>query len=452
MASIKRVASGYQVRWAEKVTTTEGEEWKSRSRTFPKKDAAEEFAAERTIGNKRGERYRPETEQVVCRLGDVTDYYLGLVKEGTPTWKFRRSMMRAFLRFMGGGLYAQGKEARDAAREKGRRVTVDNLTIGVLDRYKDALPWNARKAATSRRRVLEVVAMWDAASKRKTTLPGVPPPESIKVPEVHEVERGDVPTVADIDAMVHALEGGARDIDRYRHLHARIALLLRYTGARVGQTLSLRWADVHLDYTTPKGKPSPYVHYRAGETGAKKGKGRVIPLHPALVAEMSTWDRDGEYVIPAPTVTFKRGDTTRGAFRTAWIASGVSAEKWGQGEEWEAYRTAMSNWKQQRRRGTEGPEPEAPADRGATDRANGSPSHGIRAGVLSFHLGRGVDTVVASYLTGHKLPSVTSAYVPAANPAASPYWKHMVKAVGRIPAYVRAGDETSNVLPIRANG
>ncbi len=77
---------------------------------------------------------------------------------------------------------------------------------------------------------------------------------------------------------------------KHGEAHRRVALLVRYTGLRISQAVGLLWRDIRLGY--PAGD---HIAIRAQARGAKKGRTRVVPLHPALAAEMRTWgsDRDG---------------------------------------------------------------------------------------------------------------------------------------------------------------
>jgi integrase len=99
----------------------------------------------------------------------------------------------------------------------------------------------------------------------------------------------------------------------------RVALVARYTGARRTAILQLRWEDLDLD----RAKLTLPSEITKGGYG-----GRVVPLHPALAAEVETWERLGSSVAAAPSLELTgRGHVDR-TVRRAWARAGVRGAVW----------------------------------------------------------------------------------------------------------------------------
>jgi integrase len=216
--------------------------------------------------------------------------------------------------------------------------------------------------------------------------------------------------MADVDRMRAEIGDGWKHGDS----SARAALVCRYCGLRIAQVVNLRWRDVRLD----GGAAGPYIVIHAHTRGAKKGRTRVLPLHPALAAEMAGWGvREGR-VFPSTNNYWITGEAAREAMTTAWESSGVDRAVW-----------------------------DIPDDEEGK-RSHGSPTHGIRAAVFTTLLREGTAYDVACYAVGQATTATRAAYVPENAPEASPWWVPLVAAVAKIPDH----RETDNVVTLAARG
>lgn len=392
MAFVKRRGSSYCVRWKELVASKGRggdpvRSWKDRSRTFPSKASADAFARDVEIIQARGEKWKDQSEAVVATLGDLHSAYAEAPRNDR-TRRWRRAMIGSFVSWAG------------AERP------VSDLSASLLAKFAATLPDVGRAASTRYRKVLGVEGMWAwgySASQRET-FAGIPEPVRIcgtdtkaRVQPPPPVVRVAVPTLADVDLMIGRLRAGWRHGDAHR----RVALLTRYTGLRISQAVGLNWTDIRLDH--PGG---PYIVLRSNTRGAKKGRARVVPLHPALAAEIRTWGGSTGHVFAATNERWTRGESSREAMRTAWIASGVDPAKW-----------------------------DVPTDDEEGERGHGTPTHAVRAAVFTELLRNGCTIDVAEYLIGHATSATRAAYVPESTPEASPLWARLVEAVGRMPAH-----------------
>ncbi len=363
--------------------------WKSRRRQFPTKKSAELFAVEVTVAAKRGEdtRHVDAREKPVSTLGAVGRAFIEAATHSpASTYRYRRSFVNAWLAFAGDTTAAV------------------NLNMSLVERYARSLPAEARQAATRHRKVLVVQQMWVWAAERPERFPGVPPARRVTgrdadlVRAPPPVVAADAPSWADMDAMIAHLD--------QREWHRRLAIVLRYTGIRVGQGLSLAWRDVDL--------VQGILRLRAGVVGAKSGATRVVPMHPMLVEVMKKWQMPGRWVFPHSRDPKKTWETKAVSepFRRAWEAAGVDRAKWDLPEDGFAL---------------------------VGDRSHGSPTHAFRRGVKVGLIRAGVDDTLANYLIGHKANATIAAYVPEATAASSPYWPRLVEVMAKIPPYEGPG-------------
>ena len=421
MAIVQRRGDAWQVRWAEptvvsteptdvekweRLDTPDGPRWKrwtSRSRTFPMKHDADEFAGERTTAGKRGEKFDDKRMSATSTMKALTDAYIKAAANAKrSTQDNRRWHMGSWLTFCG------------------KDTPVSALSGALVEKYAASLPMDGRKAATRHRKVFEVQLMWKWARGRPDVWPGVPDVIEVvgragsgrTVEPPPPVIRMGVPDWNDVDAMIAKIRTGYKHGNRAK----RIALLLRYTGMRASQARSMRWEDVvfreqRLD---KDGKPTGdhgYIALRAGVEGSKRGATRVIPLHPSLKAAMETWgpQPSGSMFDIDGTGYLGRGRFMWDAFTHAWEASGVDRAKWGV---------------------PKGSDPNAPGSR-----AYASPCHSFRAAVKVGLLRAGVPEVIADYYIGHSSGPTQRAYVPEHAPETSPYWDALIVAVNTIPPH-----------------
>ncbi len=403
MASISRVGKKYRVRWRELSVVVDAagvaqREWKWREKRAPDRATAQRLAREVEQAAALGEAWHEQREQPVVTLGRIAlDYVAAAVADpATPeaTAKFRASMLSAALKWAG------------------EETPASELGVRFLREFADSLPGEGRKAVTRHRKVRELEFAWAWAFDDPETYPGVPIPRRVTDRRRPSSVRQPVPVVAlarptwaDLDATVHALR-------RSRAAwHGRLGTLLRYTGLRGGQALSLRWEDVDLERAV--------LWCRAGVSGAKRGRGRALPMHAALVAGMAGWGvRSGFVFSMEDGRKFPVARPNR-PFRAAWKKAGVDPAKWDAADD-----------------------PDVPGAR-----AQGRPTHGFRAGVMGELMAAGAPLERVEYLVGHARGSTIAAYLPEADPESVPVWAMLVEDVARIPeigepeqAVVEAGD------------
>lgn len=117
------------------------------------------------------------------------------------------------------------------------------------------------------------------------------------------------PDWSQLDACIHALKGWPK----------HVALVLRYTGLRIGEVMLLRWSDVDLDH----------ARLTVRKEIDKSRRGRVVPISAHLVAVLRTWERPTDYLITSGSTTRLRHRQPRAKdFAKAWARSGVPADRW----------------------------------------------------------------------------------------------------------------------------
>lgn len=377
--------AAWYVEWKEAVVSEQGaKRWRKRSRRMPSKRAADALAREVETAKALGERWEPAEDRAVVTMQELVVRYLQAGAAGgakATTIRSRASYLAPFLTRHGDDL-------------------ADRLSVALLQGYAGTLPAEGRQAETRYRKVLEVELAWRWAWDSE--LPGVPPPRRITsqrggLQRPPPVVATAAPTWDDVDAMLAQLT---------RPWHRRAGLVIRYHGLRASQATGLRWADLDLE--------RGLLRLPSGRRGAKRGRGRVVPLAPPLLVEVRRWEgqRRGELLFPRrytnkatgqPHEGPYRGDALLGPFRRAWTLAEVPADRWGAPE--------------------------------ASERAHGRPVHALRSALKVGLLRLGVDGAVVDYLLGHSRGATDAAYVPQEAPEQSPLWAPMVEAVARIPPH-----------------
>lgn len=405
MASVGKVGKKWRVRWRELRVVVDGagveqRSWAWRERRCPDKATADRLAREIEQAAALGERWQDQRERPVVTIGRIALDYVGAAirDPATPkaTEEFRATMLGALLRWAG------------------EETPVAELSVGFLREFADSLPGQGRKAVTRHRKVREAELLWAWAHDDPDRYPGVPVPRRItdrrrpsSVRQPAPVVALARPTWADLDAVISKLRS-----DRAQW-HARLATVLRYTGLRAGQGLSLRWEDVSLERGV--------LWVRAGVPGAKRGAGRAVPLHEALVEELAGWGRREGLLFPGPEGRPMPTARPNLPFRRAWERSEVDPRKWASA-----------------------PDPEVPGAR-----AHARPTHAFRAGVMGGLLAAGVPLERVEYLIGHARGSTIAAYIPEGDPESVPMWEVLVQDVARIPRIGEAEDDQVAALPDR---
>jgi integrase len=233
-----------------------------------------------------------------------------------------------------------------------------------------------QRDADTARKIVEVAQLawkWADESERWPDL--VPRPRTI---EMVRAQPGPVtaPCWDEMDAVVNACEGWIRCL----------AVVLRYTGLRVTETMMLLWSDINLEAKRLTIRPEL----------DKSKRGRVVPLSPHLIEEMQGWGRREGFVVP------ENGDGDRARQAVAkymahrWRKAGVAPDAW-----------------------------------------SGHPHHAFRRRFKTGMLALGVHPDAVDYLQGHRLGGARARYI---DP-----WQalHLEEAVAKIP---RIGGE--NVVPL----
>jgi integrase len=407
MASVSRVGKKWRVRWRELRVIADGpaaeeRSWAWRERRCPDKATADRLAREIEQAAALGEKWEDRREQGVATIGRIAlDYVAAAIRDPqTPraTEEFRATMLGALLRWAG----------------EDRPVT--DLSVGFLRDYADSLPGEGRKAVTRHRKVQEAERLWSWSFNDPDRYPGVPVPRRVtdhrlpgavrQPPPVVSLAR---PTWADLDAVIAQLRGDRAE------WHARLAMILRYTGLRAGQGLSLRWEDIDLEREV--------LWVRAGVPGAKRGGGRAMPVHPSLVEELAGWGRRDGLLFAGPGGRPLPSARPNLPFHRGWVRSGVDPTKWASA-----------------------PDPDVPGAR-----AYARPTHAFRAAVMGGLLAAGVPLERVEYLIGHARGSTIAAYIPEGDPESVPMWEVLVADVAKIPPVEEASGGNVVVLPAPAD-
>lgn len=171
-----------------------------------------------------------------------------------------------------------------------------------------------RKPATVRKHLSVLMTLWEWAANDDVWGELVPRPRRIEVPRIGQ-DQAVAPTWAEMDAAIRACHGAQR----------ALAILLRFTGLRVQQAMQLRWKDLDLERGTLA------VRGELGKSAAERD-GRIVPISPHLVAELKTWTRDGEYLLPSNRAeTGPRARKARARdLAHAWARAGVREDVYRQ--------------------------------------------------------------------------------------------------------------------------
>ncbi len=192
------------------------------------------------------------------------------------------------------------------------------LTRRLLADWHAALKHNGLhgrdRSDATRRKIVEVVQLaWAWLYDNDETGADIPPPRRLRMKR-EPAAPTVAPTWAEMDACIAELMGWHRDL----------AIILRFTGLRVQQAMSLRWDDLDL--------VGARLQVR-GELGKSRQeqRGRAVPISRHLITHLSQMAR-GDYV-----VTSNRhlgGDRERMAqarsMTRAWLGAGVRPVVWKQ--------------------------------------------------------------------------------------------------------------------------
>jgi integrase len=158
-------------------------------------------------------------------------------------------------------------------------LTVDYLSRDVLAEWHLQLLGDDLAEHTASVYVQDVAQAWAWGHDSDLFGADTPRPRLPQMPKVMPRQARPAPTWAEMDAVVEASRNHGNGPTYYR-----IALIQRYTALRSGQAHRLRGSDFDL--------ARDRLRIR-GELGKSNGerRGRDLPLHPALKAEVATWGR-----------------------------------------------------------------------------------------------------------------------------------------------------------------
>jgi len=315
---------------------------KSRNRTCKTQRLAKRLARDIEDELALGRDWTPETAAAddpdVVLLDEVLDAYLEhrALRLRSGTMRRYRESVGILQRFLKG-------------RSRGQVITPEVLCRPLLESYyswllkpKNGLHGRKRNADTARKIVEVAQLAWKWADESERWPDLIPRPRTIEM--VRAQPRPVVaPTWDEMDACVNACDGWIE----------KLAIFLRYTGLRVGETMLLVWSDVNLDTG----------HLTIRPEIDKSKRGRVIPLSPHLIEELAGWGVRKGYIVPV---------TGRGGARDRQAVSKYMAYRWKKA----------------------GVRPEA---------YTGDPHHAFRKGWKSGMLSLGCHPDAADFLQGHKL-------------------------------------------------
>lgn len=168
-----------------------------------------------------------------------------------------------------------------------------------------------RKPVTSIKRIEELSWWWAWAHDNDERWPGcVESPRGFRFQRPPQA-RVVAPTWPEMDACIAAATGAQR----------KAAIIMRFTGLRIGQVMGLLWSDLDFQAQTLTVRP---------ELGKSRGEsvGRTVPASAHLFAELAGWGVREGWVIP----THRKAEGPRArVFRArdmarAWQRAGVRPE------------------------------------------------------------------------------------------------------------------------------
>jgi integrase len=222
------------------------------------------------------------------------------------------------------------------------------------------------------------------------------------------------PTFVQLDELLEELQRPRAGTGSPRaSWHVRVALVMRYTGLRVGQVVRLRWEDVRFEERTL------VIRGELGKTRAER-RGRVVPLSEHLLEAMAGWGvRQGD-LFP-PSLVRLRSDRPEAAEMT-W-AHVENSVRLGMRKAWARTSVPPEIW-------------------------TGRPDHAFRKALRTELIARGAAPWAVDRLLGHAGRSTGDLEYTAE-------WgvqEALREAVALIPAVGRAAPEGVATLPLRRDG
>jgi integrase len=202
---------------------------------------------------------------------------------------------------------------------KVKRPTVSMLSRPLLDEY---MAWLAdpETSVTGKRtrakvtiakfvRAAQLMWVWAEESDQWS---GIPRPKIIRGGDLpHSAPQPvQAPTWLEMDACIRACRTPTL---------RKLAVWLRYTGLRVGESMMFLWSDVDMQRGELTIRPDV----------DKRKRGRVVPLSDRVLEEIATWGKREGYLIPSARNAGVREREARGRdMARAWARAGVRAAVW----------------------------------------------------------------------------------------------------------------------------
>lgn len=268
MASIDKRGAKWRVRWRDP-------DGGARSRSCPTRRAAQALQREVEEAVALGRRWEPHQPRVSPRLVEVAAAYLHdrarvcQPRTIVATGSRLQNLLRAY--------EAQGipePTLADLSREALSDAWVWMRTPGTGAKGKGV------SVRTANGNLGTWEQLWRWAFDHDHFGPDCPRPRRVERARAPSPVT-PAPTWGEVDAMVAELAGRRRYRNALPDWQLRTVLIVRYTGCRIGAARTLLWEDVDL----VRGA----LTFRAENVKTKRG--RTIPLHPALQAEIVGWGR-----------------------------------------------------------------------------------------------------------------------------------------------------------------
>ena len=301
MAHIEKRGKKYRVCWRDR-------QRERRSRTCPDRRTAEKVRREVEQALAEGRRWDPDPVREEPSIEELMKAYLQDCARARKASSIRRYAGNL-------DITLEWFRKRSGQRDGGSPAVLSKQVLA--DLYDDlrAQGLKGRRQPATVKKIVEVFErMWRWAANEDGYTEFVPPPKRLEMSD-GPANPVVAPTWAEMDACIAAARGWVR----------MLAIVLRCTGLRVQQVMMLRWDDVDLSQglLTIRGELGKSPH---------ESRGRIIPISKHLVAEMTSWEREQEFIIPCgrkqdgPRAREARGrDMTR-----AWRRAGVREEIWKQ--------------------------------------------------------------------------------------------------------------------------
>lgn len=296
MASIIKRGKSYQVRWREGGV--------ARAASAPDRRTAQELQREIERCVALGRSWEPRGAREELTVDDALRRYILEVKRAlAPATAVRYAQeLEAFRAFLG-------------ERKPRGKIGLDVLTQALLGEFwewaEHGRHGRPRSVATRRKLIQGVQRWWAWCAVQDELEAHTPRPKSLRLPQALPVLTV-APTWEEMDQVIEAFDSWRR----------RLAVVLRFTGLRVGQAMRLRWTDVDLSAGLLTIRPE------LGKTAAEKS-GRRVPISRHLVAELAGWGvRQGWLIETGPDVQDRSRAARAEMMARGWRRAGVRPEAW----------------------------------------------------------------------------------------------------------------------------